>query len=140
MKWQQDWRRWNHGLFGSRLNTAITLLTAGFLLWTAPPLFRWLILDASWTGNAGDCAGATGACWAFIGAKLRFILFALYPPELDWRPCLATGLIALLLVITGTPRFWTRHLVLLWIATVVGVWMLMAGTLIGPAVPTGRWG
>lgn len=134
------WQKWRHGLFGTRLNTLITLATAGFLLWTVPPLFRWLLLDATWTGSAKDCAAATGACWAFIGAKLRFILFALYPPELDWRPALTIGLIVLLLVITGTPRFWSRHLVLFWIGTVVVVWMLMAGTLIGPPVPTGRWG
>ncbi|PSH65188.1 amino acid ABC transporter permease [Phyllobacterium sophorae] len=140
MKWRQIWQKWLYGLFGTPLNTLITVFVVALLFWTVPSLLRWLFLDATWTGSAKDCASNTGACWAFIGAKLRFILFALYPPELDWRPTLVIGLLASLLVITGTPKFWTRHLVYLWIGVVILMWMLMAGTLVGPKVPTSRWG
>ncbi|WP_246663476.1 hypothetical protein [Phyllobacterium endophyticum] len=105
MKWRQIWQNWLNGLFGTPLNTLITVFVVAMLFWTVPFLFRWLFLNATWTGSAKDCAANTGACWAFIGAKLRFILFALYPPELDWRPSLVIGLLALLLVITGTPKF-----------------------------------
>jgi general L-amino acid transport system permease protein len=140
MKRQQHCAALRHGLFGTPVNAIVTLATVALLLWTIPPLVRWALLDAIWTGTAKDCAASSGACWAFIGAKLRFILFALYPPELDWRPAVTVVTIVALLAITGMPRFWTLHLVYLWIAVVVFVWMLMAGLVVGPKVPTGRWG
>ncbi|MBN9052884.1 MAG: amino acid ABC transporter permease, partial [Rhizobiales bacterium] len=69
------------GLFGTRANTLITLATLLVLSQVVPPLLRWAVLDATFTGNAGACT-REGACWAFVAAKLRFILFAFYPPDL----------------------------------------------------------
>lgn len=79
------------GLFGSMLNSAITVATAALLAWAVPPLLRWLVFDATWSGTAQDCRASDGACWAFVAAKIRFILFAFYPPDLQWRPALATS-------------------------------------------------
>ena len=135
------WRRWWQGLAGSPLNLAITLaillLAARFL----PPLVRWAVLDATWSGTAETCAANGGACWAFVAAKLRVILFGLYPPGLQWRPAVAIVAILLLVVATATPRLWHRRLVLAWLAVPVLVWLLVSdGMALGPRVPTDAWG
>lgn len=135
-----DWKPVWNGLFGTRLNTVLTLLTLGFLAWIAPPLLRWLVLDATWTGTAQDCAAASGACWAFVAAKLRFILFAFYPQELQWRPLVALLLLLGLLAVTAQPRFWRRALLVAWPLAIGLCWALLAGTLTGSPVPSNQWG
>lgn len=135
-----DWKPLWNGLFGTRLNTALTVLTLAFLVWLLPPLARWLVLDATWTGTAQDCAAASGACWAFVTAKLRFILFAFYPQELQWRPTAALILLLGLLVVTAQPRFWRRELLIAWLLVVGLCWALLTGTLTGSPVPSNQWG
>src|SRR5690606_8203029 len=75
-------RRLAAGLFGTRLNTAITVATVALLAWAVPPFLRWALIDATWRGTSAECMAGEGACWAFVAAKLRFILFAFYPPDL----------------------------------------------------------
>ncbi|MGI6245190.1 MAG: amino acid ABC transporter permease [Pseudochelatococcus sp.] len=134
------WRRLRAGLFGTRGNTAITLATLAALGWTVPPVLRWAVIDATWSGTAADCAEAAGACWAFVAAKFGFISFAFYPPALHWRPTLAIVLLLGLLAVTALPRFWRRELLLAWPAAIVASWLLMAGTFTPPAVPSNQWG
>ncbi len=133
---QRLWR----GLFGSILNTIITLAIVGLGAWILPPLFRWAVLDAVWIGDAAACAGANGACWAFIGAKLRFILFAFFPPAEHWRPSIVIGLAFCLVAVTGMPRFWRPSLVSIWLIVIVATWMLMSGGGIASRVPSDQWG
>lgn len=133
-------RRLAAGLFGTRLNTAITALTTALLAWAVPPLLRWAIVDATWSGTAADCAAREGACWTFVVAKLCFILFAFYPPDLHWRPLLVVALLIGLVVVTALPRFWRRELLVGWIAVLAVSWMLMAGWPAGRPVPSSQWG
>jgi general L-amino acid transport system permease protein len=136
-----EWRRWKTGLFGSITNTFITIAALIVLLWLSAPILRWLIEDAVWHGDAQACAQETaGACWTFIGAKMRFILFGFFPPDLQWRPALCVALIVALLVFSALPRFWTVKLFPLWMAALGGCWALMAGTLTLPRVSTNQWG
>ncbi|CDX51136.1 amino-acid transporter subunit; membrane component of ABC superfamily [Mesorhizobium plurifarium] len=128
------------GLFGTPLNSALTVITTAFLLWVVPPFLRWAVLDATWTGTAADCSSRSGACWAFVSAKFRFILFAFYPPELQWRPLLAMVLIIALLAATALPRFWRRELLIAWLLVIGSIWTLMSGTLFPPIVPSNQWG
>jgi len=134
------WQEWRRGLFGSPINTAITVLTLLLLVWAVPPVVRWALLDATWAGTAEDCAARAGACWAFVGAKIRFILFAFYPPDLHWRPYLVLVLLLGALGISAMPRFWHKRLLLLWILVLVVSVLLMAGTLTPPGVPSNQWG
>lgn len=131
---------WRKGLFGSRLNAAITLAFAGLAALVLPPLLRWALFDATWTGTAQDCAARGGACWAFIGEKLRFILFGLYPRPLHWQAALATLLVAGLIVVTALPRFWRARLVLAWPLAIAAAVAVMAGVPTGQPVPTQVWG
>jgi general L-amino acid transport system permease protein len=128
------------GLFGTPLNSLITVATVALLAWIIPPLLRWGIFDATWTGTSDDCAAASGACWAFVGAKFRFILFAFYPPALQWRPLVVMVLLLGLLVVTAQPRFWRKELLIAWPVVVAASWILMSGTVTPPSVPSNQWG
>lgn len=128
------------GLFGSPLNTAVTLATLAVLVLAVPPVLRWLVIDATWTGTSEDCAAGAGACWAFVGEKIRFILFAFYPPNLQWRPTAATAIVLALLAVSAVPRFWRPWLLPLWLAGFALSIVLLAGTVTPPTVPSNQWG
>ena len=132
-------RRLRAGLFGSAFNTVVTILTIALIAWVLPPLLRWTLLDATWSGTSADCAAREGACWAFVGAKLRFFLFALYPAERQWRPALVLAALFAMLALSAMPRFWRRGLLLAWPAVILLSWLVMAGWG-GSAVSTNRWG
>src|SRR4051794_28808087 len=77
------WLRQN--LLSSPLNTALTVI--GFLLvvWIAPPLVKFLLIDAVWDGaSRADCLPRPehpemGACWAFVVNKINFFTYGFYP-------------------------------------------------------------
>lgn len=129
------------GLFDTKLNGLITLLSLLFLLWLIVPLWDWAVRDAVWWGSAQDC-GTTdaGACWAFIGAKARFILFGFYPPDLQWRPLSVLLIIGALLCVSAMPRFWSIRLLPAWFVGLLLSWLLMTGMVTPPGVPTNQWG
>src|SRR5256885_12517422 len=71
------WLRAN--LFNSIPNTILTLAALYLLAVTIPPVIRWAFLDAIWNADSGRACRGAGACLAFIGGKLRFILFRRLP-------------------------------------------------------------
>jgi len=94
-----SWLRKN--LFSSWPSALATLLVV-LLLWKSVPLFLdWALFGAVWHADPQACRAArgTGACWAFVAEKHRFILFGTYPFEQHWR---ALAAIALLLA-RGVP-------------------------------------
>lgn len=122
-------------------NAAITLAVLILVSWAGLPVLRWAVFDAVWRGTVNDCAVSdAGACWVFIGVKLRFILFAFYPPDLQWRPALATISIMALLAISAMPRFWSRRLIAVWIASLIAAYLLISGVIAPPQVSTNQWG
>jgi general L-amino acid transport system permease protein len=127
------------GLFGTRANTLITLAVLFVLSQVVPPFLRWAILDANFSGRADAC-DRNGACWAFVTAKLRFILFAFYPPDLQWRPTLAMLLLGVVLAASALPRLWGRPLLLAWPLTVLACWLLMQGAFTATPIPSNQWG
>ena len=134
------WKGWRDGLFGSPGNALITLACVAFLAWALPPLLRWAVLDATWTGGADACRAAGGACWAFIGEKLRFILFGFYAPDRHWRPAAVLVLLLGFVVLACVPRFWRPALVPAGAAALGGAVLLLSGLPGGEPVPTDRWG
>ncbi len=126
--------------FAGWRNSLLTLLSLAFLLLVVPPLIRWAVTGATFTGTAPECRAGAGACWAFVGAKARFILFAFYPTEHLWRP--ATVILGLLALMAGSslPRFWGAGLLIAWPVAIVGAWWLMAGGGPLPGVPVNDWG
>lgn len=127
-------------LFGDILSAALT--TAALLMVLAlMPALQWGLIDATWTTSDPAVCRAGGACWAFVGAKLRFILFGLYPQEEQWRPMIMMGLMVTMVLLSLSPALWGRKLVTAWLAGVAMMLGLMWGGFAGlPFVPTSQWG
>ena len=144
-----DWARRN--LFGSWASTAVTLAMAYLLLRGLWGFFSWAVLEATWTvpANANGQPDTricrelkgTGACWALIGEKHRFIFFGTYPYEEHWRPLLCIFLFVALYAASCMRRFWNRSLALVWIGGLsVIAWLMWGGFLGLSYVENERWG
>jgi general L-amino acid transport system permease protein len=130
-------------LFSTWYNGALTVLAIWFLYYAAGALMNWVFLNAVWSGPPQACRDVqgTGACWAGVYEKHRFILFGTYTYAEQWRP-----LVALISFFTmgfaSCFRFlWNRWLFLAWLLAIVAVWILMAGGILGlSSVPNAQWG
>ena len=123
------WLRAN--LFNSIPNTILTLAALYLLMVTIPPVIRWAFVDAVWSADSGRACRGAGACWAFIGDKLRFILFGQFPYEEDWRPLLVVVIFIALILASCDRRLWGRRLAALWLAGLIAVGVLMRGGTLG---------
>ncbi len=92
------WIRVN--LFGSVVDTVLTLLAAYFLYSAITFLADWMFINAAFTGESrNDCrAVASGACWAFIGNRLSLFIYGFYPEPERWRVDLTFVLLILAIV------------------------------------------
>src|SRR3712207_758621 len=114
------WLRAN--LFSSWINTAVTLVLLYLVARWAISFIDWAFVNAVWsvpnnqTQVCRDLKG-TGACWAVIAEKHRFILFGTYPFEEHWRPALCVLLFIGLYIVSALRRFWRKELALVWIGT-----------------------
>jgi general L-amino acid transport system permease protein len=82
------WLRAN--LFSSPLNIALTLICVVFIAWVVPPLLRFLLINATWSGDRAACLPSPdnphpGACWAFVRAWLSYFVYGFYPIGQRWR-------------------------------------------------------
>jgi general L-amino acid transport system permease protein len=83
------WLRAN--LFSSWGNTALTLVCILFIAWAVPPLLRFFLIDAVWSGADRNACLASpanptpGACWAFVRAWSSYFVYGFYPLGLRWR-------------------------------------------------------
>ncbi len=135
------WLRQN--LFSGWLNSIATLAILWFAWQLVPPFVDWAFLEAVWQGGPAACreAKGTGACWAFIGEKHRFILFGTYPYAEHWRPGLGILVMLALYALSAMRRFWRPLLALYWAAGLALVGVLMWGGVFGlPYVENERWG
>jgi general L-amino acid transport system permease protein len=142
------WARAN--LFNTWWSTAVTLVLLYVILRAAWGFIDWGIIHAIWTvpqgANGPDTAVCRnnigiGACWAVIGEKYRFMLFAFYPFDQQWRPAIVILLFIGLFVVSANRRFWRKELALIWVATLVAIGVLMWGGILGmPHVAQDQWG
>ena len=83
------WLRKN--LFASIGDTIMTVVFLAFLVWIIPPMMKFLIIDAAWTGpDRSVCREETagrpiGACWAFIWDRINYFIYGSYPVSGRWR-------------------------------------------------------
>jgi general L-amino acid transport system permease protein len=132
------WLRAN--LFSSVFNSILTLLAAGLIAVMVPPIVRWAFIDAIWSAPNGAACHGGGACWAFIGEKVRFILFGRYPADQDWRQIGVVVIFLLMILGACDRRLWGRRLAILWFLGLSAVWLLMAGGILGlRSVETALW-
>ncbi len=143
------WARAN--LFNSWISTAVTLAIGYLLLRGITGFFDWAIVHAVWsvplnaagTPDATACqtAKGTGACWAVIADKYRFILFGRYPYDQQWRPAICVLLFIGLFIVSAMRRFWRRELALIWLGTLAAIGVLMWGGILGLSfVQQDSWG
>ena len=115
-------------LVNTKLNLAITVCCAAWLLLVFPGAFRWTIVDAVWSGTADDCRRAGGACWAYVAEKSEFFIFGFYPRPLVWRPTLASFILVLVIGATLVPRLWSKWIFVAWaIALPIVIWLFGGG-------------
>lgn len=141
-------------LFATPKDTVLTIIGLLFLAWLLPPALNWLFIDAAWTGGGrGVCAtisqggaqpeGWSGACWAFVGAKIDQFTFGRYPIEERWRPMLVGLLFVLLLIpmlIPSVPRKGVNAILLFLVLPVVAYFLLLGGVFGLAHVETALWG
>lgn len=112
------------------------------LLIALPPLLDWAVFSAVWSAeDMHGCPPGSGACWAFICAKARLILFGPYPYDEQWRAAIATIVLVALVVVSLDPRFWRRWLAAAWLGGIVIYNVLMSGGVLGlRPLETSFWG
>ncbi|ASY68648.1 amino acid ABC transporter permease [Sinorhizobium fredii] len=146
------WLRKN--LFATPKDSVLTIISLLILAWLVPPAIQWLFVDAAWTGGGrGVCAtlsqggsqpeGWSGACWAFVNAKLGQFVFGRYPLEEQWRPALVGILFVLFLVPMLIPKIPYKGLnavLLLAVLPIIATTLLPGGWLGLPYVETALWG
>jgi general L-amino acid transport system permease protein len=132
------WAKTN--LFGSWVAGAITLGLLALLAGAALPALKWALLDAVFGAAPTDCANAAGACWGFVAAQGRLLLFGTYPVDETWRPALTVGLIVVLFALSTLRSLWRRELAYAWGAVMIVCLWLMGGGLGLRPVATEQWG
>jgi general L-amino acid transport system permease protein len=138
------WLRAN--LFSSWSSAAVTLVIAFLILRGLWSFVQWAFLNAVWSvpdnqSQACRALHGIGACWAVVTEKHRFILFATYPFDQQWRPALAIAIFVALYFVSTLRRFRRKELFLVWLAALTAIGVLMWGGVLGlPFVPQERWG
>ncbi|NMG39778.1 ABC transporter permease subunit [Chelativorans sp. ZYF759] len=146
------WFRVN--LFATPLDTVMTLLGLLFVAYFLPPVIRWALIDAVWSGpDRSVCAtvaqggiqpdGWSGACWAFVNAKFSQFMYGRYPVFERWRVDLTAVMFVALLVPLLVPRvpykLWNA-LAFFVVLPLVAYFLLVGGAFGLPYVSTTLWG
>jgi general L-amino acid transport system permease protein len=143
-----------NALFGSVRDSILTVVAIAVLGLAIPPAFDWLIANAAWEGTSRSvCAtisqggirpeGWSGACWAFVDAKLDQFVFGRYPLEERWRPVVVFALFTALLAPLLVPRlpYKVANALLLFVALPLLSGILLLGGAFGLTyVETSLWG
>ena len=127
-------------LFNSSTSSVISIFFICLLLKLFSFLISWLILNATWSGNAEVCRQSTGFCYPYLFEKIRFILFGFYPSDLIWRPSAAMILLISFFFYARTPERWSKKLFYSMLVMFFCFFWLMNGGIGLKAVPTNYWG
>ena len=142
-------RRTRARLFGSALNTMLTLVSAVIIVLLVWPTVKFLFIDAVWTGSSRvDCLPETvgrevGACWPFVKAKFAQFMYGFYLESEQWRVNVTYALGAILLVpllIPSAPFKGLNALAFFGVFPVLAFFLLTGGVLGLPHVETRLWG
>jgi len=139
----QSWFALLKPYIGSPFNAVVTFACLWLIYRVVTGAWGWLVTRAIVEGGAQTCkaAAGAGACWPFLAAKLRFMVFGFYPYDEHWRPALAMLLFLGAMIYSMIPRFWSRRLLWLWLAVVLACGILLYGGIFGlSVVSTTNWG
>jgi general L-amino acid transport system permease protein len=142
------WLRTN--FFSSPAHIVLTLVCVLFIVWAVPPLLRFFLIDAVWSGTDPDACLASpaqpqpGACWAFVRVWYSYFVYGFYPIGQRWRVdlfflALAFGVVWLLRL--SAPRRDIGALYFFVVLPVLSFVLLHGAPWIGlRVVPTALWG
>ncbi|WP_033315953.1 amino acid ABC transporter permease [Pseudochrobactrum sp. AO18b] len=147
-----SWTKEN--LFSSLKDTVLTIMGISLIVWFLPGLINWLFVNAVWAGTDRTfCTttvqgglqpdGWSGACWAFVDAKLQQFLYGRYPVDERWRVKLVALVFVILLVpmLIGKLPHKMLNAVLLFLVFPVFTYFLLVGGSFGLRyVETSLWG
>ncbi len=151
------WARRN--LFSTPGNSIMTILGLAFIVWAVPILYNFFIGNAVFVAENGEAcrATSTGACWAYIWARMDFFIYGFFPPDPYWDA--QTGLFAEFMshwrvnlvfffgLVLIVPLLWPEapfkiiNAALFFLVYPVVVFYLLNGGVLGlEPVPTEKWG
>jgi general L-amino acid transport system permease protein len=144
LRWIRD------NLFSSVFNSVLTVLVIALLAWIIPPLAKFLVIDAVWSGTdreaclASEARPEVGACWAFVREWFAFFIYGPYPVDQRWRVDLFFALLALgaaWLLWLDAPRRDLGALFFFVVLPILSVGLLRGFPPLGlPFVDTALWG
>ncbi len=135
------WLRKN--LFSSVANSIFTLAGLYLLYRTVPPAINWALFQADWVGTTKDACTSDGACWVFVGVRIKLFLFGFYPSSEYWRVVTAFSLIGVLIAWLLTERAPKKGLVgafTILCYPVIAYFLFYGGGFGLPVVETHQWG
>ena len=128
------------GLFGSPAQAAVTAILGLAIASLAWRFLRWAAIDATWSGGAEACKLGAGACWPFLAANARLMVFGVYPDAALWRAYASLALMLSTIGASMIPQFWGWPLAVGWAATPAIVCFLLSGAWTATPVATNDWG
>jgi general L-amino acid transport system permease protein len=142
------WLRLN--LFSTRANTVLTIVCLVAIVWAIPPVVRFFLTDAVWSGSdraaclAMPAHEAPGACWPFVWTWLNYFVYGFYPVDQRWRVDLffaALGFGVVWLLRLSAPRRDIGAFYFFVVLPVLSFVLLHGAPWLGFAtVPTALWG
>ena len=75
----------NKNINTNKFNALLSLLIIFAVIKSLPPLLRWFIIDANFTGDSKDACSGAGACWAYIKTWFNRFMYGMYPNAEQWR-------------------------------------------------------
>jgi general L-amino acid transport system permease protein len=136
-------------LFDGWINAALTIAGLLLIAFVGPPLVKFLLIDAVWTGTDREACDpakighAVGACWPFISAKFSQLICGFYPVDQRWRVTVVFVLALVLLIPLLIPRApYKRANVLAFFGffPILALLLLRGGVFGLPSVETRLWG
>ena len=118
-------------LFNNWANTITTVVFAAIFIKGLAFILDWTLINSTWSGTAVECREQSGACWAFIREKIRFILFGYYPRDSHWRAAILIATFLTLFFMSQFRRYWSKTLIYSWIILPFAAVFLMRGGFLG---------
>jgi general L-amino acid transport system permease protein len=142
------WMRAN--LFSGPFNIAMTIVSILLIVWIVPPLVKFLVIDATWSGVDREACislegrSELGACWPFVWERLPYFIYGSYPIPERWRVDVFFALLAVgvgWLLWLGAPRRDLGALYFFVVLPIVSYILLKGWPLVGlERVDTALWG
>jgi general L-amino acid transport system permease protein len=142
------WLRAN--LFSGVGNVVLTFICLAVIALVVPPLVRFFVIDAVWSGSSREACLASveqphpGACWAFVRVWFSYFIYGFYPLGERWRVdlfflALAFGVVWLCRL--SAPRRGIGAIYFFVVLPMLSYVLLHGAPLIGlKIVPTSLWG